>query len=216
MLSPAVRKDPHEYKYEDFIMKHFRSLTLLGVALLAIMLPIAKADESDQKTVVTFSEPVDIPGQVLPAGTYVFKLADSGADRDVVQVYNEDENHLYGTFLTIPDYRLRPAGKTIISFDERPTGSPEALKAWFYPGENYGHEFVYPKSRAVALASTSKKPVPSMPTELAANTTKATQSVKEPHIVAMKQAPLKAQMPTGEEQEVEQVFGTQAATSTKQ
>jgi hypothetical protein len=198
-------------------MKDFRLLMLLGVGLLAVMLPTAKADEANQKTVVTFSEPVEIPGRVLPIGTYVFKLVDSEENRDIVQVYNKDENHLYGTFLTIPDYHLQPAGKTIISFDERPAGEPEALKAWFYPGDNYGHEFVYPKSRAVTLASTRKQPVPSMPTELATNTTTPTQSVTEPHIVAMKQAPLKAQMPTGEEMEVTEVFAVvqvQAATPT--
>jgi hypothetical protein len=187
-------------------MKHFRSLTLLCAGLLPIMVPTAKADESDQKTIVTFNEPVEIPGQVLSPGTYVFKLADSDEDRDIVQVYNKDENHLYGTFITIPDYRLQPAGKTIISFDEQPSGSPEALRAWFYPGENYGHEFVYPKSRALELASTNKQPVPSMPTELTPNTTTPTQSVTEPHVLAMKQAPLKAQKPTGEEVEVSEAF----------
>jgi hypothetical protein len=175
------------------------------------MLPTAKADISDQKTIITFNEPVEIPGQVLPAGTYVFRLADSEEDRGIVQVYNQDENHFYGTFLTIPDYRLQPAGKTIISFDERPAGDPEALKAWFYPGENYGHEFVYPKSRAVALASTNKEPVPSMPTELAANTNKPTQSVTQPRVVAMKQAPLKAEKPTGEEVEITEVFAVAQA-----
>jgi hypothetical protein len=187
-------------------MKHFLPVTSICVGLLGIILPTAKADESNQKTIVTFREPVEIPGQVLPAGTYVFKLADSDTDRDIVQVYNKEKNHFYGTFLTIPDYRLQPAGKPIISFDERPSGDPEALKAWFYPGENYGHEFVYPKSRAVALATTNEQPVPSMPTELTANTTTPTQSVKKPHVVAMKQAPLKVQKPTGEEVEVAVVF----------
>jgi hypothetical protein len=187
-------------------MKHFLPVTSICVGLLGIILPTAKADESNQKTIVTFREPVEIPGQVLPAGTYVFKLADSDTDRDIVQVYNKEKNHFYGTFLTIPDYRLQPAGKPIISFDERPSGDPEALKAWFYPGEIYGHDFVYPKSRAVALASTNKQPVPSMPTELTTNTTTPTQSVKEPHVVAMIQAPLKAEKPTGAEVEVAEVF----------
>jgi hypothetical protein len=144
--------------------------------MLAITLQTARADVSDQKTVVTFSEPVEIPGQVLMPGTYVFKLADSDTDRDIVQVYDKEETHLYRTFITIPDCRQQPAGKTIISFDERPAGDPEALKAWFYPGDNYGREFVYPKQRAVTLASVNKK------------------------------APLKAQAPTGEEVEVAEAF----------
>jgi hypothetical protein len=175
------------------------------------MLPVARADESDQKTIVTFSEPVEVPGQVLAAGTYVFKLADSASDRDLVQVYNKNENHFYGTFLAIPDSRLKPTGKTVITFDERPSGSPEAVKAWFYPGDNYGHEFVYPKAKAVTLAKTNKQPVPSMPTELAANTTMPAQTMTQPHIVAMKQTPLKAQTPTEEEVEISEVFVTELA-----
>jgi hypothetical protein len=183
-----------------------RAILLVGLGFLGGMVPRAAADESDQKTTFTFSGPVEIPGQVLQAGTYVFKLAGSESDRDVVQVFNKDENHLYGTFLAIPDQRLRPAGKPIITFDETPAGSPEAVKAWFYPGDDYGHEFVYPKSKAVRLAKSSNTPVPSMPAELAANTTKPSATVKEPHVVAMRQAPLKAQKPTGEEVEISEVF----------
>jgi hypothetical protein len=101
---------------------------------------------------------------------------------------------------------LKPAGKTIITFDERPGGSPEAVRAWFYPGENYGHDFVYPTVRAVALAKANSQPVASMPTELAANTTKPAKTMQEPHVLAMKQATLKAQQPTEEEIEIAQVF----------
>src|SRR5271167_4642707 len=104
-------------------------LLVFAVAVLGSLMPVAMADDWDQKTTFTFSGPVEIPGQVLPAGTYVFKLADSSSDRNIVQVFNRDENHLYGTFLAIPDYRLQPADKTIITtFEERPAGSPEAVK----------------------------------------------------------------------------------------
>src|SRR5258708_29818180 len=111
-------------------------ILLVGLGFLG-MAPRATADEWDQKTIVTFSGRVEIRGQVLSGGTYVFKLADSSSDRDIVQVFSKDEKHLYGTFLTIPDQRLRPAGKTIITFDERPADSPEAVRAWFYPGEDF-------------------------------------------------------------------------------
>ena len=182
-------------------------LTLLAcLGFLGGIVPRATADEWDQKTIVTFSGPVEIPGQVLSGGTYVFKLADSSSDRDIVQVFSKDEKHLYGTFLAIPDLHLRPAGKPIITFDETPAGSPEVVRAWFYPGENYGHQFVYPKQKAVALAKANNTPVPSMPAELAANTTKPAPTVKEPHVVAMSQAPLKAQTPTEEEVEIAEVF----------
>src|SRR5882762_9158534 len=94
-------------------------ILLVAFGFLGRMIPLATAGEWDQKTIFTFSGPVEIPGQVLSAGTYVFKLADSSSDRNVVQVFSKDEKHLYGTFLSIPDQRLRPAGKPIITFDER-------------------------------------------------------------------------------------------------
>ena len=135
---------------------------------------------------------------------------DSPADRNIVQVFSKDEKHLYGTFLAVPDERLRAAGKPIITFDERPADSPEAVKAWFYPGDNTGHAFVYPKPKAVALAKANNTPVPSMPAELAPNTTKPAASVKELHVVGMSQAPLKAQKPTEEEVEIAEVFAVPA------
>jgi hypothetical protein len=181
-------------------------ILLAGLGFLGGIVQRATADDWDQRTIFTFSGPVEIPGQVLGAGTYVFKLADSSSDRNIVQVFNKDEKHLYGTFLAIPDARLQPAGKPIITFDETPAGSPETVRAWFYPGENYGHQFVYPKSKAVALAKANNTPVPSMPAEFAANTTTLAASVKAPQVVAMSQAPLKAQKPNEQEVEIAEVF----------
>src|SRR5580698_4102261 len=181
-------------------------MLLAGLGFLGGMVQRATADDWNQRTIFTFSGPVEIPGQVLAAGTYVFKLADSSSDRNIVQVYSKDEKHLYGTFLAIPDARLQPAGKPIITFDETPAGSPETVRAWFYPGDTYGHQFVYPKPKAVALAKANNTPVPSMPAELAANTTQPAASVKAPQVVAMSQAPLKAQKPNEEEVEIAEVF----------
>jgi hypothetical protein len=190
-----------------------KAVLFAGLTLLAAMAPHVLADQWDQRTIFTFSGPVEIPGQALGAGTYVFKLADSSSDRNIVQVFSKNEKHLYGTFLAIPDERLRPAGKTIITFDETPAGSPEAVRAWFYPGENYGHQFVYPKPKAVALAKANNTPVPSMPAELAVNTTKPAATMNEPRVLAMKLAPLKVQMPTEEELEIGEVFVAQASPS---
>lgn len=181
-------------------------MILAGVGMFAALLPMAKADEWNQRTNVTFSGPVEIPGKVLPAGTYEFKLMDSQSDRNIVQVFSKDQRHLYGTFLTIPDYHLKPAGKTVITFEERSSGTPEAVKAWFYPGDNYGHEFVYPKVKAVELCKANNQPVASMPTELAANTTMPASTMQEPQIVAMKQAPLKAQQSTEVEVDAAEIF----------
>jgi LPXTG-motif cell wall-anchored protein len=134
------------------------SLTLLAATLT----PGAHADEWNKKTVLTFSQPVEIPGQILPAGTYTFVLLDSPADRHIVQIFNADGSHIIATVLAINDYRLKPTGDTVVKFAERSGDNPEALKAWFYPGDNFGQEFVYPKQRAIELAAIVKEPVPAL------------------------------------------------------
>jgi hypothetical protein len=174
-----------------------------GAALMAVR---ANADEWDQKTVFTFSRPIEVPGQVLDAGTYVFRVTDSASDRNIVQVFREDETHLYGTFLTVPNYHQQPSGKTIINFEERAAGDPEAVKAWFYPGDNYGHDFVYARAKATALAKANNQPVASMPDELAGKTTKPAKSMNESSVTALKKTPLKAQKPTGEEVGISEAF----------
>jgi len=196
-------------------MKIMRTGRWVGLAVLALaFMPMpARADVWNQKTTYTFSSPVEIPGQVLQPGTYVFKLADSTSDRNIVEVFNKDENHLYGIFLAIPDYRLKPADKPIITFEERAAGAPEAVKAWFYPGENYGHDFVYPKVKAMELAKANNQPVPSMPNEMSANTTKPTTSMTEQHVMALKQTPLKAQKPSQGETQLAQAFPPKQAAA---
>ena len=126
---------------------------------LFLALP-AFGDEWNKKTIMTFNEAVELPGVVLPPGTYVFKLMDSLSSRHIVQVFNEDQTHIYATILAIPDYRLTPTEKTIVRFEERAPQTPQAVRAWFYPGDNFGQEFVYPKARATELAETAHVPVP--------------------------------------------------------
>jgi hypothetical protein len=161
----------------------------------------AKANEWNKKTVLTFNKPFEVPGvdaQILPAGTYVFKILDSQSDRNIVQIFNERQDHVFTTILAIPNYRLRATDKTVITFRERAAGQPEALRAWFYPGRNWGQEFVYPKKRALELAKQTNLPVLAMPTELAAILVEPVKSADEAPVIALKQAPIEAVKPTGE------------------
>lgn len=184
---------------------------VLCVALLgAAFSPSAKADDWNKKTVVTFSEPIEIPGVhlpgwgILPAGTYVFKLLDSSSDRHIVQIFSQDERTVYATILAIPNYRLKATDKTVITFRERPAGQPEALRAWFYPGRNWGDEFVYPKSMAMDLAKTTNTPVLFTPTEIPLEAAKPIEGA-DAVVAVMKQAPVKAIKPSGEEVVLEEV-----------
>jgi hypothetical protein len=173
--------------------------------------PSVKADDWNQKTTMTFSAPVEIPGVhlkgwgVLPAGTYVFKLLDSQSDRHIVQIFNKDETQIIATILAIPNYRLKATGKTVVTFRERPAGEPEALRAWFYPGENFGQEFVYPKARAVELAKETNAPVLFTAVEIPMEVEQPIKTADEPVVAQMKQAPVMAIQPTGEEVELAQV-----------
>lgn len=103
-----------------------------------------------------------------------------------------------------PDYRLQPTSKTIVTFEERPAGSPMAIKAWFYPGKNFGSEFVYPKPKAIELAKANKVPVPATTAEVPAAT------ITESDIATLKTAPLKAEQPSEEEIEAAEAFETTA------
>lgn len=183
--------------------------TMFFLALLgATFSPSAKADAWDKKTTITFSGPVQIPAVhqpgygVLPAGTYVFKVVDSGSNRHIVQIFSKDELTVYATILAIPNLRMKATDKTVITFRERPAGQPEALHAWFYPGKEWGEEFVYPKAQAIELAKSSSTPVLDMP----ATVTVEAARPEEPKVIAeLKQAPVTAVEPSGKPVEMAQV-----------
>src|SRR5579864_7879755 len=156
-------------------------LALAGVGVLGVVLaPNARADEWNKKTIMTVNESIQVPNKVLPAGKYVIKLLDSQSDRHIVQIFNADETHLETTILAIPNYRLEPTGKTVFTFWETPPGQPKALRAWFYPGDNFGQEFAYPKSAAAQIAAVTHQSVP---------TTEAIQAAELPKAEVTQTAP---------------------------
>jgi len=136
---------------------------LSGVALLSASLaPSLHADQWNKKTVLTIKETIQLPHTVLQPGTYVFKLADSPSDRHIVQIFTADETHIIATILAIPNYRLKPTGKSVFRFWETPAGHPRAMRAWFYPGDNFGQEFAYPKMKSIEIAKITRTAVPTV------------------------------------------------------
>jgi hypothetical protein len=152
---------------EEYRMNSLRALAIAtGFGMVgALMAPNALADQWNKRTILTVNEPIQVPGKVLQPGKYVMKLMDSPADRHIVQIYNGDESHIVTTILALPNYRLQPTGKTEFSFWETPPGQPRALRAWFYPGDNFGQEFAYPKNEAVNIAQYTKTSVPTTAAE---------------------------------------------------
>lgn len=194
-------------------MNRLQTLTTVScMALLgAVLVPLARADDWNRKTVVTFSGPVEIPGvhlsgwAVLPAGTYVFKILDSQSDRHIVQIFDMNETTIYATILAIPNFRLKATDKTVMTFRERPAGEPEALRAWFYPGMNWGEEFVYPKAKALELAKTTHTPVLFTPVDVPLEVATPIKTADESVVLTLKSAPIMAFQPTGEQVELAQV-----------
>jgi hypothetical protein len=126
-------------------------------ATMSVLSPTMSAGMWDKRTTVTFSGAVEVPGTVLQPGRYIMKLVDSPADRHIVQFSNERENHVFATVLAIPAWRQNPSDHSVFTFYEAPVGQPQAMRTWFYPGDNSGQEFVYPKERlAVLLAGVNR------------------------------------------------------------
>lgn len=185
-------------------MSRLKALTIVfSLGLLAVLfMPNSRADEWNKKTTITVSEPLAIPGKVLAPGKYVLKLLDSPSNRHIVEVYNEDETQIQTTILAIPNSQLEPADKTQFSFWEMPAGQPRALKAWFYPGDNMGQEFAYPKDLATTIANANKENVPTVgenneisqtqpsgETESAANTPPASTETPAPTATEQQEQP---------------------------
>lgn len=134
-------------------------ITWLGFVAVGVI-PALRADPVKHATTVTFGAPTEIPGMVLSPGTYVMKVPDPYTHRDMVGFYNPDESHLFKLVRTIPAYRVNVTDKTVITFEERANGAPEAIHKWFYPDDHYGYEFVYAKAETLPQVAEATAPPP--------------------------------------------------------
>jgi hypothetical protein len=126
---------------------------------VCLMAAPVSAQPLDKRTLFTFSGPVTLPGITLPAGQYLFRLADPNSSARVVQVLNADGTRHYGLFFTLPAERLEPASTPEVRFMEAATGQPAAIKTWWYPGDRRGYEFIFPKEQARQLAMSASQPI---------------------------------------------------------
>lgn len=133
-----------------------RITTIATAAAMTLVLGLPAAATAQQpdtrdRTIMTFSAPVELPGMRLEAGTYVWKLADT-ASRNVIQVFTQDEREILGQWLFVSAERREVTGDTVVTFRETRAGSTPAVQFWFYPGESIGKEFIYPKDQAMRIA----------------------------------------------------------------
>lgn len=151
-------------------MTSIRKMALACAFATVAMLPLNAAAQGlpNQDTFFTFSQAVELPGTTLPAGTYLFRLADGATNRHVVRVMSEDRTKLHTTLLAIPNYSLDKASdEPQVRFMEGPETGPQAVKVWFYPGRTVGHEFIYPREQALKIAQRTGETVLTTRTETA-------------------------------------------------
>jgi hypothetical protein len=148
---PAAILQKRSFMKNVVVVRNFVTILLLLAFLVA--LPAARADQSNQATKITFSQPVQIPGRVLPAGTYWFELPEDITQHDMVRIYSADRTVLYATLFAANSERAIATDHTVFGFAERGSAQPQAIVTWFYPGETTGHEFLYPKQVEKELAS---------------------------------------------------------------
>ena len=135
-----------------------KRVTLIATALVLAFFAVlaggvaAQQTNTSERTFLTFSNTVEMPGLTLPAGTYVFKLADTSS-RNVVQVWNEQEDMMLGHWLFVQAERPEVTGETVVMFKETPAGTTPAVQFWYFPGEKIGKEFVYPRDQAMKIAA---------------------------------------------------------------
>lgn len=138
----------------------FSKLSMIAGFIIAFALIFeltAHADEENQMTKISFSEAVQVPGTVLPAGTYQFVVARNESNQNIVQIFNADGTKLYATVQTVPAERGKEADGISITLAQRPDGQPDALVSWFYPGNDTGHEFLYSKQEEKELTQDAKQ-----------------------------------------------------------
>ena len=130
--------------------------TTLALSMVLVPVVLVHANEWNERTVLTFTEPVMIPGATLQPGSYVFRLADSSSARHIVQVLTNDGSKMVATAQAVPLKRPEATGDIVLKFNPTDKGTPPAIKAWFYPGSTYGHEFVYAEQEAKHIAERTK------------------------------------------------------------
>jgi hypothetical protein len=159
-------------------MRHVNILKSMVLAGALALVPNF-ADTWDKKTVITIDAPMQLPTITLQPGSYTMKLLDSPSNRHIVTVWDQDGRKHLTTVLAIPNYRLQPTGKSQFVMWETPAGQPQALRAWFYPGDNFGQEFAYPKDKAAEIASVTKQEVQTLTSEDESNLVTAEKKIEE-------------------------------------
>lgn len=137
-------------------MKKYAFVLAGALLLAALIIPSAAVAQTQQgpswnhRATVYFERPVEIPGRLLPPGTYVLKLI--VPENHVAQILSQDESRIYGVFFTktaeratyapLPaNVKLEPRENASLKWDR--------LIAWFSNEEPIGDEVSYDQHQPV-------------------------------------------------------------------
>src|SRR5271170_5415142 len=155
------------------------STLLIASAIGLVAIPAATADDYDKMTKITVNEPVRLPTMTLQPGNYSLRLLEATGNRHVVQVRDENGKGI-GLILALPNYRMIAKDRTVLQYWETPPGQPRAVRAWFFPGDNVGQEFVYPPSEAAEIAGYTGGLLPDISTDLTTDVEDFNESNSQP------------------------------------
>jgi hypothetical protein len=116
-----------------------------GVVILGLLSTASTGAiwNAKRTTYFTFNRAVEIPGMSLPAGTYVFELADPNT-LNLVRILSRDRHRVYLTAFT--KFVARPNTGNMdsaLAFGESSAGKPPAIKVWYPQDETTGRQFIY-------------------------------------------------------------------------
>lgn len=193
---------------------------VIAVLVTLTMSVAAQEPNTREKTFMTFSGPVELPGLRLEGGTYIFQLADTPS-RNVVQVLSQDGKDVLGQWLFIQAERPEVSGETIVTFRETTAGATPAVQFWYFPAEKIGKEFLYPKDQAMRIAARTGATVQSVEGPISADAdavaiTPVAEPAPTPQAAAAGPAPTPEPAPTASAQVTREPEPQPVATSGQQ
>jgi len=142
-------------------------LFLAGAFLLASSLnaTVARADDSAKQATVTIQAPQQVPGSVLPRGTYIFKQTGAQSGWLIVQIYSNDGSALVTTVLAYPNPKLASNGQNVVTYPANGSGSIPAMEGIVFTGDSTVEQFAYPKTAADQIGEANHTRIPTTGTD---------------------------------------------------
>jgi hypothetical protein len=148
-------------------MKMAKSGLLLGIVCLVTSMaaPVTRADDSVKQATVTIQSPEQVPGSVLPAGTYVFKQTGMQSGWAIVQIYSKDGSALVTTILAYPNAQVLSNGQNFVVYPVTGSGSVPAMEGIVFAGDSTVQQFAYPEATADQIGAANHLRIPTTGTD---------------------------------------------------